>query len=352
MRQHGRRHVHGHDPAVHPRGGEREPSGTGTQDLFTPEINSTADTAGDDWTKVNTLTRQYDGHKVQAVLNQIDGYDHSRSIKLGTPAIFGMNFQTVSTAQKLPASDGKPGGYLADGVTPGPLLLDALSYMDTQVGRFVTELSARGLAGRTAVIVSAKHGQSPTVPAELTRIDDGAIIDALNAAWNAAGHAGPLVAFSIDDDGILLWLTDRSPAATGFAARFLRGFAGTGNDITGAPKPFTSSGLATVHAGRAAADLIGVPVSDARVPDVIGIAQHGVVYTAKKGKIAEHGGDAPADRDVPIVVAAPGVDHGRTVDRPVQTAQIAPTILVLLGLDADALTAVRAEHTTVLPGLG
>ena len=328
------------------------PSGTGIQDLFTPEVNSTADVAGDDWTKVNTLTQQYDSYKVQAVLNQIDGYDHSRSVKLGTPAVFGLNFQTVSTAQKLPTSGGQPGGYLADGVTPGPVLAGALAYVDAQLGRFVAGLSARGLAGSTAVVVSAKHGQSPTVPAQLTRIDDGAILDALNAAWTAAGHPGPLVAFAIDDDAMLLWLTDRSPAATAFASRFLTGFSGTGNDIAGAPKPYTASGLATVYAGRAAADLIGVAQSDPRVPDLIGIAQSGVVYTAKKGKIAEHGGDAPADRNVPILVAGPRIDHGQRVDRPVETTQIAPTILRLLGLDPADLSAVRAEHTAVLPGLG
>src|SRR5579859_1186811 len=328
------------------------PSGEGIQDLFTPEINSNADASGDDWTKVNTLTQQYDGYKVRAVLNQIDGYDHSRSVKLGTPAIFGMNFQTVSTAQKLPTSGGQPGGYLADGVTPGPVLVGALSYVDAQLGRFVAELKSRGLADRTAIVVSAKHGQSPTVPSQLTRIDDGPILDALNAAWDAAGHTGPLVAFAIDDDAMLIWLTDRSPAATSFAAQFLKSFSGTGNDITGAPKPYSASGLATVYAGKAAADLIGVPTSDARVPDVIGVTQLGVVYTGKKAKIAEHGGDAPADRDVPILVSAPGIDHGRTVDRSVETTQIAPTILALLGLDPDALSAVRAEHTQVLPGFG
>jgi hypothetical protein len=35
----------------------------------------------------------------------------------------------------------------------------------------------------------------------------------------------------------------------------------------------------------------------------------------------------------------------------VETAQVAPTILQLLGLDPDALDAVRAEGTPVLPGL-
>jgi Type I phosphodiesterase / nucleotide pyrophosphatase len=326
------------------------PSGAGIQDLFTPEINSTADAAGDDWTSVNRLTQQYDGYKVQAVLNEIDGYDQARSVKLGIPAVFGMNFQTVSTAQKLPRSDGQPGGYLADGVTPGPVLAAALSYVDTQIGRFRDELRARGLADRTTIIVSAKHGQSPTVPSQLTRIPDGPIVDALNAAWVAAGHTGPLVAFSIDDDAMLLWLTDRSQAAADFAATFLAGHSGTGNDITGAPKPYTRSGVATFYAGAAAARFMGVSRDDARVPDLIGVAQQGVVYTGKQGKIAEHGGDAPADRDVPILVSGPGSDHGRTVTAPVSTAQIAPTILRLLGIAPGELQAVRAEHTAVLPG--
>jgi hypothetical protein len=327
------------------------PSGTGIQDLFTPEINSQADPAGDDWTQVNGLTQQYDGYKAQAVLNQIDGYDHSRSVKLGVPAIFGMNFQTVSTGQKLPTSGGQAGGYLADGVTPGPVLAGALSFVDKQLGRFVAELKARGLSDRTAIIVSAKHGQSPTVPSQLTRIPDGPILDALNKAWNTAGHAGNLVTFSLNDDGMLLWLSDRSAAATGFAAKFLAGYSGTGNDIKGAAKPFTSAGLSHIYAGKDAADFIGVPASDARVPDLIGVGQQGVVYTGGKSKIAEHGGDAQADRNVPILVSGAGVGHRGGVDGAVSTTQIAPTILSLLGLDPAQLQAVRAEHTQVLPGL-
>lgn len=322
------------------------PSGTGVQDLFTPEINSAADGDGHDWTQVNALTQQYDGYKVQAVLNQIDGYDHARSIKLGTPAVFGLNFQSVSTGQKLPA-----GGYLADGVTPGPLLAGALDFVDAQLGRFVAELSARGLADSTTIVVSAKHGQSPTVPSQLLRIPDAAILAALDAAWQAAGHPGPLVAHSIDDDAMLLWLTDRSPAAAAFARTFLLGYAGTGNDIAGNPRPYTASGLQTVHAGADAAAYVGAGRGDARVPDVIGLVQPGVVYTGKKAKIAEHGGAAAADRNVALVVAGAGVRHASTVEAPVRTAQIAPTILRLLGLEPGELQAVRAEHTGVLPGL-
>ncbi len=328
------------------------PSGTGVQDMFAPEINSQAAglPAGQDWTTDNVKTRQYDGYKVQAVLNEIDGYDHSRSTKVGTPAIFGMNFQTVSTAQKLPTSDGLKGGYLADGVTPGPLLSAALDSVNDQVGKFLHEIDTQGLAGSTTVILSAKHGQSPTQPSALTRIDDRKILDALNAAWkNAHPGAGNLVALNTDDDGMLLWLTDRSPAATDFARNFLLSYSGTGNDINGNPKPFTASGLSTVYAGDAAANYFHVAPGDPHVPDVFGIVQHGVVYTGGMGKIAEHGGADPQDRDVPVVVAGAGVAKPGVVTTPVETTQIAPTILRLLGLDPGTLQAVQREGTTALP---
>src|SRR5581483_4497846 len=62
------------------------PSGTGVQDLFTPEINSDSPTIGSpgDWTSVNTLTQQYDDFKVRAVINEIDGFDHSGRTRVGT----------------------------------------------------------------------------------------------------------------------------------------------------------------------------------------------------------------------------------------------------------------------------
>jgi hypothetical protein len=334
------------------------PSGTGVQDLFTPEINSDAPTEGApiDWTKDNALTQQYDGYKVAAVVNEIKGLDHSGTARVGTPAIFGMNFQTVSTAQKLPTSGGQPGGYLADGITPGPVLMAALDYIDAQVGTLVGAINAQGLGSSTAIILSAKHGQSPDTPSALTRIADGPIIDGLNAAWQAAtSTTATLVAFSIDDDGMLLWLNDRSAAATDFAKQYLLAHSGTGTDIAGSPKPYTQSGLATVYAGEAAADYFGVGIGDSRVPDVFGVSQVGVVYTGGTAKIAEHGGANPQDRDVPLVVttAGPGavkaIGHGRADHGTVETTQIAPTILTLLGLDPAQLQAVQIEHTKSLP---
>jgi hypothetical protein len=52
-----------------------------------------------------------------------------------------------------------------------------------------------------------------------------------------------------------------------------------------------------------------------------------------------------------MLVSNPGFSPS-TVTSPVETAQIAPTILAELGLDPQQLEAVQKEGTQVLPGLG
>jgi arylsulfatase A-like enzyme len=233
---------------------------------------------------------------------------------------------------------------------PGPVLRDALGFVDRQLGLMVNRLSRRDLLENTDIVISAKHGQSPIETSSLKRIDDGNVIDALNTAWQARGHSDNLVAFAIDDDAMYIWLSHRSPQARRFASRFLLGYsqpasAMAATDYAGNPVGFTASGLKRVLDGPS---FFGVPCSDARVPDLIGVVQHGVVYTGHTAKIAEHGGQDPQDRHVPLLVWGHGLAHG-LVTTHVETTEIAPTILHLLGLDPSALQAVRAQGTPVLP---
>jgi Type I phosphodiesterase / nucleotide pyrophosphatase len=330
------------------------PSGTGVQDLFTPEINSVADAAGDDWTTDNALTEEYDGIKVAAVVNEINGFDHSGTHRVGTPAIFGMNFQTVSTAQKLPTSDGLAGGYKANGA-PGPLVSRALDFVNAEVAQMQAALAHNGLASSTTIVLSAKHGQAPEDLTTLRRVDDGAIITGLDAAWSAA-HPGAadLVSFAVDDDGMLMWLSDRQPPALAFARHYLLTHSAPANVSTDPKGTFSTtvnaSGLTRVYTGARADTFVRARRNDTHAPDVIGIAQPGVVYTGGVSKIAEHGGNAPADRDVALVVSGAGVRHHASNSDSVQTTQIAPTILELLGLNPGSLQAVQIAHTEVLPG--
>jgi arylsulfatase A-like enzyme len=342
------------------------PSGAGVDDLFAPEINSLVPNSGGlDWTQDNLYTQFYDSLKVQAVINWAHGGNHDGTNNAaGEPAIFGMNFQSVSTAEKLNFSHfnsdgGVPGlgGYTGGGTAAGPVLGGALDFVDAQLAKIAAAINPHD----TLLIVSSKHGQSPLARAQLRLIDDGEVTGALNSAWAAAHPSAknPLVAFAICDDGMLIWLSDRSKTATDFAKTFIwnyRPLQVGGSNANGAFVDYSGtvhhSGLRQILAGKEAADFIGVAVSDDRVPDVIGIASIGTVYSSPTQikKIAEHGGDAKQDRHVPIIVWGAGV-HNVRIDNLVETTQIAPTVLTALGLPAHELKAVQVEHTESLPGL-
>jgi hypothetical protein len=55
----------------------------------------------------------YDTLKVNAILNEIDGFTHDHSAKTKTPTVFGMNIQALSAGQKLIEKGVGTGGYLA-----------------------------------------------------------------------------------------------------------------------------------------------------------------------------------------------------------------------------------------------
>ena len=92
------------------------------------------------------------------------------------------------------------------------------------------------------------------------------------------------------------------------------------------------------------------PNGDPRTPDIIVQPNVGVIYIQSTKKQMEHGGFAQDDTNVMMLVSNPSINQ--TTDYSfVETKQVAPTILQILGLDPNALDAVKLEGTTVLPGL-
>ena len=92
------------------------------------------------------------------------------------------------------------------------------------------------------------------------------------------------------------------------------------------------------------------PRLDPRTPDIAVQPNIGVIYTGGKKKIAEHGGFAPDDTNVMLLVSNAGLATG-TIATPVQTTQVAPTILKILGINPSELKAVAKDKTQILPGL-
>jgi hypothetical protein len=120
--------------------------------------------------------------------------------------------------------------------------------------------------------------------------------------------------------------------------------------------PATSNiaGIGQIFSGPAIGQLFNLPglppSGDPRTPDIIVTPNIGVTYSGSSKKLAEHGGFSHDDTNVIMLLSNPNSSR-KTVTSPVETAQIAPSILAALGLDPDKLIAVREENTQILPGL-
>lgn len=294
------------------------PSGTGIDDFWGPENDANG-------VKKNIAKMEaYDETKVQAVINQIDGYDHTRTNHVGVPAIIMMNFQSANIGEKV-------GGYADAAGNPTADLQGAFDYVDGALGRIFAELSAQGLTNSTTIIVTAKHGDSP-VDLSTRRAIDPASVDAI-----VNGVQPGLLAMNTPDTIEILWLKDHSKA--GDVAAALQANAAA----IGAETIYSGAEIETIFGGT-----LDFPRN--RRPDVIIQPVPGVIYTTSgvSAKKVEHGGFSEENVHVPLIVAGPRV-HAGTVTDPVDLRQVAPTILNALHIDAQHLQAVRAEHVRALP---
>jgi len=314
------------------------PSGAGVDDIFTPEINSPVINGDGDYTKATPDAVFNDNLKVQAVLNEIAGFDHTGTTLKGVPTLFGMNFQALSVSQKL-----KGGGYEdAAGAVFSPMVQTGLASVDDALGRMVSGLKTAGIYNQTLIILTAKHGQSPIDPTKLVHFNDSATttLDATNPNPTSVTEylfsRGIQAYTNANDTCYFLWLKDQTKTAAAVTA--LQAGAAT------AVGPISS-----ILSGTTLKAYFNDPLLDTRVPDIIILPPPGTVYTGGS-KIAEHGGFNPDDRSVALLLSNPSF-KAATVSTAVTTPQVAPSILKALSMDPTQLQAVQKEGTAVLPGL-
>jgi hypothetical protein len=340
-----------------PNGGGPAAVPANLDDYYSPEINSVpialpfpgcTSAADPNFSSLGGYTDSYDSLKVRGILNQIDGFTHNRASSARVPTIFGMNFQAVSVGQKLIEAGVGQGGYLDAAGTPSPLLLGEIQYVDQAIGNFVAELRKQNLLDSTLIVITAKHGQSPVDSPRYTGISatgpvttsPSRLLDTClpDSESNAGGQIGPT-----EDDISLLWL--KSGCSTAAAVTTLETQSPASANIAGIGQIFWGPGITQMFNAPGLA-----PNGDPRTPDIIVTPNVGVTYSKSKAKQAEHGGFAHDDTNVMLLVSNPHLS-ARTITAPVTTTQVAPSILVALGLEADSLDAVRIEGTAPLPGL-
>jgi Type I phosphodiesterase / nucleotide pyrophosphatase len=351
----------------------RGSGGKSVDDYYSPEINSTVvplpasalppgtpsckpirdPSQTGSWTDSFQNIQCYDSLKVQAILNEIDGKDHGGKYRRPVPTVFGMNFQVVSVGQKLIEKNVGTGGYVDNIGTPSAELLNEIAFADASIGRMVAELKKRGLSNSTLIIITAKHGQSPidsarylgisTFPGDPITTSPAMILDSLLPPSEQPSNSPPGIG-PTEDDVSLLWLTDSSDTAT--AVGKLESTSPATGNVAGIGQIFSGPGIAQMF------NPPGLPpYGDPRTPDIIVTPNIGVTYSGSSKKRAEHGGFSHDDTNVMMLVANPSMSPA-TLTSPVETMQVAPTILAALNLDPDKLIAVRKEGTQVLPGLG
>ena len=284
----------------------------------------------------------YDTLKVNAILNEIDSKTHNGKSSAPVPNVLGMNFQAVSVGQKLIEANVGTGGYLDATGTPSNLLLGEIKFVDDSLGEMVAHLKKHGLLESTLVIITAKHGQSPIDPNRFFPIPghshtNGQSPSSILASFLPDSEVNQIGA--TEDDISLLWLKDSGQTANAVAML-----------ETQSPVTNNIAGIGQIFWGASLDQMFNPPATDPRSPDIIVAPNVGVIYTGSLAKQEEHGGFAHDDTNVIMLVSNPRI-HAKTVTTPVETMQVAPTVVKALGLDPNDLQAVRSEGTQVLPGL-
>jgi hypothetical protein len=333
------------------------PSGTGVDDLYTPEITNVN---GLDNTHSVICTVANDAKKVRAILNEIKGLSHDGKQSPGVPMVFGMNFQAVSVGQKLvkdnydnsckidtdPTINQQAGGYVDGSATPSAVLAYGLQKTDEALASMIRLLKSQGLYDTTLFIVTAKHGQSPINPAKINKpghfaslvaaLPDGSTNPAAIAITNASNCPTGPCGFVQDDDIALIWLQGQ-PITNQQVTDYLN---------ANAVPLFIDEVLGTFELNLKLND----PATDSRTPDIIVQPIYGTTYTSSTAKNSEHGGFSYGDTNVGLIVSNPSFTS-TVLKTPVSTSQVAPSILRTLGFSPNALHSVQIEKTPLLPAL-
>jgi hypothetical protein len=346
-------------------------NGGNLDDYYAPEINSipvalpqvtlmkcnplpdqTAVASTNAWTDSFANIQCYDSLKVQAILNEIAGRSHDGTPGKPVPTIFGMNFQAVSVGQKLIETQlSLTGGYKDSIGTPTANLLSEIQFVDTSIGQMISALKNAGVYGSTLIVITAKHGQSPVDSSRYTGITSAGpvttspadILDNSKCLPLSESPSNPTGIGPTQDDVSLIWLNDS--CTTVKAVGLLE---------SQSPASANIAGIGEIFSGPALTQLFNAPglppKGDPRTPDILVTPNIGVTYSGSTKKLAEHGGFAHDDTNVMMLLSHPSLD-AKTVTSPVETMQVAPTILKGLGLEPQELESVRREGTQVLPGL-
>jgi arylsulfatase A-like enzyme len=220
-----------------------------------------------------------------------------------------------------------------------PQALEALRQIDRSLSASLARIEALGLTGRTTVIIASDHGFAH----HNTGVD---VVGRLVAAGMKAGRTSTDVIVASQSQSLLFYLPGAASRRIEEVVRFLQGepwvdvvFTAGGSGALGRVSgTFSLDLIGSSHAARAPDIVVSLPWQDAAnahgVPGAQTIA--GSTVGPLAGPASGHGGLSPWVVRNTFVAWGQGVPRGRRVDLPVSLADVAPTVLTMLGLAAES----------------
>lgn len=295
------------------------PTGKGVDDMYVPVP------AAIDRHDPMTNAMATDIFRVQAVLNEIRGTDHSGKHSAKVPVLFGMSIASVSIAQSTSG-----GGYQDALGMPSRPLARALEFTDHSLQKIVTALKGKNLYDSTFIFVTSRYGQSPVDSLQRRIVDVRLLHETIDRVM-------PGLAAHISNGTMsMIWLNDPSkmPAV-----------------VNAFRMQYNLLGIDTISAGASLPLRYNSPEQDPRMPDILLQGKTGILWTDPESTaLSGHGSLSNEDIHVPVLISGPGLD-GRIDKTEVPTTQIAPAILKSLGMDKFGLQALHQEHTPAIPDI-
>lgn len=220
-----------------------------------------------------------------------------------------------------------PLGHVDGGIlNPNKVITDMRSF-DADLGRIEESYRRAGILNQTLFVITADHGMMP-----ISRFVPSSLID---NAISKAGTTAPDIATSSAD---YIWLADATKAsavASNIVAADDPGIQSIYylTTVGGQPRYQIASGTSLPPSEEQANQYLLSALLNGHEPQVVVFGNEGVSFSdPKSGWKADHGGNSWQSQHVPLILSGPGIRPGVTTDAPAQLDDVAPTVLVDMGV--------------------
>jgi len=231
-------------------------------------------------------------------------------------------------------------GHSTGGITDKASTAQVINNVDVQIGRLIVAYKQAGIYDQTIFVITADHGMTPW----LHTIEDKQISSILSSYGGRRTGRVDYYLNSPDKAG---------EAAEKLAKLNLKGIHGVYYKVINAngsyaylPAPTTLKSIDSQL--DACYCYLASTYASAQGPDL-------VYFTAENWKSStskyrgDHGQATWDNQHIPLIISGPGIKKGITSNAPARLADIAPTVLVVMGLEPEKMDGIALADALISP---